>query len=80
MGNLQIEALLSASVYIPYTDYLRDGRTPFQTAVQNYIGGDNEDEIRAFIESLIPGKSSPSIHHPPLPTFTTQSLYDHFNR
>ncbi|KAI4270400.1 MAG: hypothetical protein LQ337_006705 [Flavoplaca oasis] len=54
MGNLQIEALLSASVYIPYTDYLRDGRTPFQTAVQNYIGGDNEDEIRAFIESLIP--------------------------
>ena len=78
MGNLQIEALLSASVYIPYTDYLRDGRTPFQTAVQNYIGGDNPDEIRAFIESLVPGKLSIPLHHPSLPTSTTQRLQDHF--
>ncbi|KAL8849062.1 MAG: hypothetical protein Q9221_005961 [Calogaya cf. arnoldii] len=54
MANLQIESLLSASVYIPYTDRLRDGKTPFQTAVQNYIGGVNDQDSQAFLQALIP--------------------------
>ncbi|KAL8649172.1 MAG: hypothetical protein Q9226_005682 [Calogaya cf. arnoldii] len=70
MANLQIKSLLSASVYIPYTDRLRDGKTPFQTAVQNYIGGVNDQDIQAILQALIPSTmllhpSPPSIQTPP---------------
>lgn len=49
MGPLQIESLLGASVYVPYTDRLRDGRTPFQYAVQIYIGGVNGKDVQALV-------------------------------
>ncbi|KAL8669186.1 MAG: hypothetical protein Q9168_006210 [Polycauliona sp. 1 TL-2023] len=54
MADLKIDALLSAAVSIPYVDRLRDGKTPFQAAVQNYIGGVNDDETTAYLQSLIP--------------------------
>ncbi|KAI4270847.1 MAG: hypothetical protein L6R38_007004 [Xanthoria sp. 2 TBL-2021] len=53
MGPLQIESLLGASVYVPYTDRLRDGRTPFQYAVQIYIGGVNGKDVQALVPSLV---------------------------
>ncbi|KAL8995264.1 MAG: hypothetical protein Q9169_004970 [Polycauliona sp. 2 TL-2023] len=54
MANLKIDALLSAAVSIPYVDRLRDGKTPFQATVQNYIGGVNDDQTTAYLNSLIP--------------------------
>lgn len=55
MGNLQIPALVGASIYVPYTDRLRDGRTPFNYAVQNYIGGVAGNDLQADVEALVPG-------------------------
>lgn len=52
MGPLQIESLLGASVYVPYVDYLRNGKTAFQYAIQNYIGGVNGKDVQA----LVPGR------------------------
>lgn len=52
MGPLQIESLLGASVYVPYADYLRNGKTGFQYAIQNYIGGVNGKDVQA----LVPGR------------------------
>lgn len=55
MTLLQIkEALFSGSIYVPYTDRLNDGKTPFNYAVRNYIGGLNGEDVRG----LIPGKAS----------------------
>ena len=39
MVNLQISALKSASIYIPYTDQMQDGKTPF-----NYVSSDLQGE------------------------------------
>ncbi|KAL8768199.1 MAG: hypothetical protein Q9209_005508 [Squamulea sp. 1 TL-2023] len=49
MVNLEIPSLLGGNVYIPYTDYLRDGKTPFQYAVKNYIGGVNDQDVQALV-------------------------------
>ncbi|KAL9051789.1 MAG: hypothetical protein Q9206_004565 [Seirophora lacunosa] len=54
MANLQIPALVGASIYVPYTDRLRDGRTPFNYAVQNYIGGVAGNVLQADVEALVP--------------------------
>lgn len=55
MTLLQIkEALFSGSIYVPYTDRLNDGKTPFNYAVRNYIGGLNGEDVRG----LVPGKLS----------------------
>ncbi|KAL8788633.1 MAG: hypothetical protein Q9213_001561 [Squamulea squamosa] len=53
MINLQIPSLLGGNVYVPYTDYLGDGKTPFQYAVQNYIGGVNDQDVQALVPSLV---------------------------
>ncbi|KAL8744931.1 MAG: hypothetical protein Q9190_002883 [Brigantiaea leucoxantha] len=53
MINLKIENLLSASLYIPYTDRLKDGKTPFNYPVQNYIGGVNGQDVQAVVPSLV---------------------------
>ena len=50
MLDLKIAALKSAAIYVPYVDRLNDGKTPFNYAVQNYIGG-----TRNFVEAYIPG-------------------------
>ncbi|KAL8960293.1 MAG: hypothetical protein Q9193_002981, partial [Seirophora villosa] len=54
MVDLQIQALLGGSIYVPYTDRLRDGRTPFNYAVQNYIGGVAGNDLQADVEALVP--------------------------
>lgn len=55
MSLLQIkEALFSGSIYVPYTDRLNDGKTPFNYPVRNYIGGLNGEDVRG----VVPGKSS----------------------
>ena len=51
MINLQIAALKSANIYVPYVDRLKDDKTPFNYAVQNYIGG-----TKSFVEAYIPGQ------------------------
>ncbi|CAO1602148.1 hypothetical protein XANCAGTX0491_005779 [Xanthoria calcicola] len=53
MGLLQIESLLGASVYVPYADYLRNGKTAFQYAIQNYIGGVNGKDVQALVPALV---------------------------
>lgn len=67
MGPLAIESLLGASVYVPYTDRLRDGRTPFQYAIQNYIGGVNGKDIQALVpcKLLLPSSIAQSSKTPP---------------
>ena len=55
MINLQIAALKQGNIYVPYVDRLKDGKTPFNFAVQNYIGGTKKD-----IEAYIPGQTVPS--------------------
>ncbi len=55
MGPLQIESLLGASVYVPYADYLRNGKTAFQYAIQNYIGGVNGKDVLE-VQALVPGR------------------------
>ena len=52
MFSLQIQALLSGAIYIPYTDRLKDGKTPFNYAIQNYIGGVNGQDISAYVPSM----------------------------
>lgn len=52
MINLQISALLSGSIYVPYTDRLKDGKTPFNYGIQNYIGGVDGREF----EGVVPGR------------------------
>lgn len=54
MESLQIPALLSASIYVPYTDRLRDGKTPFNYAVQNYIGGVDGKDLEAGVPGMLP--------------------------
>ncbi|KAI4242443.1 MAG: hypothetical protein L6R40_003997 [Gallowayella cf. fulva] len=53
MANLQIEALLGGNIYVPYTDRLKDGKTPFQYPVRNYIGG-IDGQSQAYVMALIP--------------------------
>lgn len=52
MINLQIAALKQGSIYVPYVDRLKDGKTPFNYPVQNYIGG-----TQKFVEAYIPGQT-----------------------
>ncbi|KAL8806413.1 MAG: hypothetical protein Q9182_001328 [Xanthomendoza sp. 2 TL-2023] len=53
MSKLQIKRLLAGNVYVPYTDRLRDGKTPFQYAVRNYIGGVNGEDLMGVVPSLV---------------------------
>lgn len=53
MINLQIPALKMGSIYVPYTDRLGDGETPFNYPVRNYIGG-VDGQTQAFVEGLVP--------------------------
>ncbi|KAI4146539.1 MAG: hypothetical protein L6R39_003430 [Caloplaca ligustica] len=53
MFNLQISSLMSGSIYIPYTDRLKDGKTPFNYPVQNYIGGVNGQDVQAAVPALV---------------------------
>ncbi|KAL9038998.1 MAG: hypothetical protein Q9214_005056 [Letrouitia sp. 1 TL-2023] len=53
MINLKIDNLLGASIYIPYTDRLKDGKTPFNFPVQNYIGGVNGNDVQGAVPALV---------------------------
>ncbi|KAL9003725.1 MAG: hypothetical protein Q9188_003429 [Gyalolechia gomerana] len=53
MINLQIPALLAGSIYVPYTDRLNDGKTPFNYGVQNYIGGVDGKEIDGVVPAVV---------------------------
>ncbi|KAL8663177.1 MAG: hypothetical protein Q9202_004109 [Teloschistes flavicans] len=53
MFFLGITALLSASIYVPYTDRLKDGKTPFNYPVQNYIGGVNGQDVMGLVPALV---------------------------
>lgn len=52
---LQIEALLSGQVYVPFVDRLSDGQTPFQFPLISLIGGTNGQDLMA----TVPCKYSP---------------------
>ncbi|KAL8834864.1 MAG: hypothetical protein Q9170_003564 [Blastenia crenularia] len=53
MSALQIPALMAGSIYVPYTDRLKDGKTPFNYPVQNYIGGVNGQDVGGVVPSLV---------------------------
>ncbi|KAL9020069.1 MAG: hypothetical protein Q9185_002683 [Variospora sp. 1 TL-2023] len=53
MKSLQIPALLGANIYVPYTDRLRDGKTPFNYAVQIYIGGVDGKDLEAGVPAAV---------------------------
>ncbi|KAL8730117.1 MAG: hypothetical protein Q9166_004316 [cf. Caloplaca sp. 2 TL-2023] len=53
MANLQIPFLLGGNIYVPYTDRLKDGKTPFNYAVQNYIGGVDGKDVQGLVPSLV---------------------------
>ncbi len=53
MFGLQIQSLLSAAIIVPYTDRLRDGQTPFNYPVGNYIGGVNGQVPKALVPSFV---------------------------
>ena len=57
MSALQIQSLMEANIIVPYVDRLGDGKTPFQSAVRNWIGGTNGQDIMG----LVPGKPLQSI-------------------
>ena len=50
-GKLYIPNLLGASIYFPFVDRLKDGKTPFNYPVRNYIGGVNGKDV----QGLVPG-------------------------
>lgn len=54
MANLQIPALMSGNIIVPYTDRLKDGKTPFGYPVQNYIGGVNGQDVQAVVPGEFP--------------------------
>ncbi|ERF74214.1 hypothetical protein EPUS_03404 [Endocarpon pusillum Z07020] len=51
--SLQIQSLLSASIVIPFTDRLKDGKTPFSYPVRNFIGGVNGRDVNAVVPTLV---------------------------
>ena len=53
-----IDSLLTASILVPYTDRLKDGKTGFNTATRNFLGGVNGQDIQA----VVPGTKSYSLH------------------
>ncbi|KAL8935689.1 MAG: hypothetical protein Q9216_005301 [Gyalolechia sp. 2 TL-2023] len=53
MMALQIPALLAGSIYVPFTDRLKDGKTPFNYGVQNYIGGVDGKEIEGVVPAVV---------------------------
>lgn len=61
MASLQIPALKSASIYVPYTDRLMDGQTPF-----NYVSAFNtsfanqEPQPPLLVRRRLPSPFSPS--------------------
>lgn len=52
MLNLDIKALFSGGVAVPYVDYLGDKKTPFNFLVQGYIGGINGNDLEAVVPSM----------------------------
>ncbi|KAL8815111.1 MAG: hypothetical protein Q9223_005725 [Gallowayella weberi] len=53
MSKLQIKTLLAGNIYVPYTDRLKDGKTPFQYAVRAYIGGVNGQDLMGVVPSFV---------------------------
>ncbi|KAL8631424.1 hypothetical protein Q9189_002846 [Teloschistes chrysophthalmus] len=53
MFFLGITALSSAAIYVPYTDRLKDGKTPFNYPVQNFIAGVNGQTIMGLVPALV---------------------------
>ncbi len=53
MFQLRIESLLGAAIIVPFTDRLKDGKTPFNYPLRNYIGGVNGKDIKAVIPTLV---------------------------
>ena len=49
MSALEIDTLLGASIYVPFTDRLRDGKTPFTYPARNYIGGVNGMDLSGLV-------------------------------
>ncbi|KAL9585611.1 MAG: hypothetical protein Q9212_001433 [Teloschistes hypoglaucus] len=53
MLNLDIKALFSGGVAVPYVDYLGDQKTPFNFLVQGYIGGINGNDLEAVVPTTV---------------------------
>ncbi|KAI9671465.1 MAG: hypothetical protein M1831_004374 [Alyxoria varia] len=53
MSALKIDKLLSASIYIPFTDRLGDGKTQFTYPARNYIGGVNGKDGMGLVPALV---------------------------
>ena len=53
MISLQIQSLLGASINVPYVDRLKDGKSPFNYPIQNYIGGVNGQDVAGVVPALV---------------------------
>lgn len=53
MISLQIQSLLGANINVPYVDRLKDGKTPFNYPIQNFIGGVNGKDIATVVPALV---------------------------
>ncbi|KAG4437811.1 hypothetical protein IFR05_006698 [Cadophora sp. M221] len=53
LSALQIDSLMSGSVYVPYVDRLKDGKTPFQYSTSAIIGGTDGKTLMGAVPALV---------------------------
>lgn len=54
---LQIPSLMQGSLILPYVDVTKDGKTPINTPINNYIGGTDGNDLQALVPSIAAGVS-----------------------
>ncbi|KAI9715305.1 MAG: hypothetical protein M1828_000905 [Chrysothrix sp. TS-e1954] len=53
MSVAAITSLLTASIYVPFTDRLGDGKTAFNTPSRNFLGGFNGQDLMALVPATV---------------------------
>ncbi|KAJ5762943.1 hypothetical protein N7533_001624 [Penicillium manginii] len=54
---LQIPTLMQGSLILPYVDVTKDGKTPINAPINNYIGGTDGHDLQALVPAIAAGVS-----------------------
>lgn len=54
---LQIPSLMQGSLILPYVDVTKDGKTPINTPINNYVGGTDGHDLQALVPAIAAGIS-----------------------
>lgn len=49
---LQIPSLMQGSLVLPYADVTKDGKTPINVLINNYVGGTDGHDLQALVPSI----------------------------